>query len=66
MDVDDDLFIPKTIPSSAEKIYSNGIYLLDACTHFYLYFGFHSDANFAKEVSAQTRGVVWHYAGRSA
>ncbi|CAG9483191.1 unnamed protein product [Plasmodium vivax] len=50
MDVDDDLFIPKTIPSSAEKIYSNGIYLLDACTHFYLYFGFHSDANFAKEI----------------
>ncbi|ANQ06205.1 Uncharacterized protein PCOAH_00005980 [Plasmodium coatneyi] len=54
MDVDDDLFIPKTIPSSAEKIYSNGIYLLDACTHFYLYFGFHSDANFAKEIVGDT------------
>ncbi|KJP88375.1 hypothetical protein AK88_01991 [Plasmodium fragile] len=54
MDVDDDLFIPKTIPSSAEKIYSNGIYLLDACTHFYLYFGFHSDANFVQEVLADT------------
>ncbi|SBS80177.1 protein transport protein Sec24B, putative [Plasmodium ovale] len=50
MNVDDELFIPRTIPSSAEKIYSNGIYLLDACMRFYLYFGFHSDVDFAIDI----------------
>ncbi|SBT86200.1 protein transport protein Sec24B, putative [Plasmodium malariae] len=50
MNIDDELFIPRTIPSSAEKIYSNGIYLLDSCTHFYLYFGFHADSDFTIDI----------------
>lgn len=51
MSIDDELFIPRAIPSSGEKIYSNGIYLIDVCTHFYLFFGYHSDMEFALDVS---------------
>ncbi|KEG01672.1 protein transport protein Sec24B, putative [Plasmodium vinckei vinckei] len=50
MSIDDELFIPRVIPSSGEKIYSNGIYLIDVCTHFYLFFGYHSDMEFASDI----------------
>lgn len=50
MSINDEYFIPKVIPTSGEKIYSNGIYLLDTATHFYLYFGSHSDTGFTLEI----------------
>ncbi|VTZ66373.1 protein transport protein Sec24B, putative [Plasmodium chabaudi chabaudi] len=50
MSIDDELFIPRAIPSSGEKIYSNGIYLIDVCSHFYLFFGYHSDMEFASDI----------------
>ncbi|KNG76713.1 hypothetical protein PFMG_02944 [Plasmodium falciparum IGH-CR14] len=50
MDVDDENFLPRAIPTSAEKIYSSGIYLLDCSTHLYLYFGYHCDQDFTADI----------------
>ncbi|SOV11183.1 protein transport protein Sec24B [Plasmodium sp. gorilla clade G2] len=50
MDVDDENFLPRAIPTSAEKVYSSGIYLLDSSTHMYLYFGYHCDPDFTTDI----------------